>query len=53
MHNIWGCDCQQTYNFIMLYRSTSQTKDRFENSRNDYELNLESIVNKTHFWQQY
>ena len=33
----------------MLYRSTSQTKDRFENSRNDYELNLESIVNKNPF----
>ena len=49
MHNVWGYDCEQTYNLIILYRSTSQTKDRFENSRDDCELNLESIVNKNPF----
>ena len=39
----------KTCNFVSLYRSPSQTKDKFENFIKNLELNLEHITNKSPF----
>ena len=39
----------KTCNFVSLYRSPSQAKDKFENLIKNLELNLVYVVNKSSF----
>ena len=40
---------EKTCNFVSYYKSSSQTKDEFENFTKNLELNLEQIANKSPF----
>ena len=43
------CINDKSCKFVCLYRSPSQTKDEFENSIKNLELNLEHIAGKSSF----